>query len=314
MNIIIPERILSLVNHKFKYESLAPYTVYMEGIEDDTSGKQLKDTNKQNSPFGIDVNTLGMMLHKVSPGCLDNVYDFKIRGRNKFCINFVYYHEANDFVEMVWHNRHRIQTKRVWVAYIPSYKVSKRMIIRGIDDIKIEPNFIKKQLKSGLGFDGYWYPPVKVERLQKKSVDPDTGDLQFIDTKLYIATFDYTDVANRAVFLGKSIFLAPYIQQVRRCTVCQRLRHTKGICRTGLEHRICEFCGQSGHSAKECPEKFPRCINCIRTKAEKIDHRASDRDCPTFIKQKAIKKIMVYLSLSPREAELHFNKHGELTT
>lgn len=108
--------------------------------------------------------------------------------------------------------------------------------------------------------------------------------------------------------------MSPFIQQVRRCTVCQRFGHTKSLCHLASEKCICEFCGQTGHDSGFCAERFPLCINCIRAKLDDVDHRASFSGCPSLLKQRAIKKIMAYKSFDPREADEDLRNFGEIKT
>lgn len=106
--------------------------------------------------------------------------------------------------------------------------------------------------------------------------------------------------------------MTPYIQQVRRCTQCQRFGHTTRFCRAKPDRYVCEFCGQFGHDSAGCVEKFPRCVNCARAKLDEAPHRASDRNCPSFLLQKELKKIMAFKCLSPQDALEFYKKYGKL--
>lgn len=106
--------------------------------------------------------------------------------------------------------------------------------------------------------------------------------------------------------------MSPFIQQIRRCTICQRFGHTKSICHLAPEKCICEFCGQCGHESSFCVERFPRCINCLRVKLDDVDHRASHSGCLSLLRQRAIKKIMAHKSVDPREAGEYLRNFCEI--
>lgn len=128
-------------------------------------------------------------------------------------------------------------------------------------------------------------------------------EVVLVDTHLLIATFDYTDLPNRALYLGKNIYLRPFIQSVRRCTTCQWFGHTKRFCRSDQDLAHCERCAGKGHSGQDCAATSVACINCIRARASDTLHRASDPGCPSFIRQKAIKRVMAIFCMELKEAD-----------
>lgn len=254
--------------------------------------------NKSNA----DVLDVGESLHGIAAHHMNTCYNFHHIGREKLSVSFRMYHDANTFVNIVWQNKFKVIEEEVWVAYIPPFKIFRQVILRGIDNPRVRPDFVKEHLRASIESVRKWRSPVKVERLRKRVVTRNK-EVILVDTHLLIATFDYTDLPSRALYLAKNVYLRPFMQSVRRCTTCQRFGHTKHFCRSEQDSKFCERCAGKGHLGSECTAAAVSCINCIRAKGPDARHRASDPECPSFIRQKAIKRAMAMYCLRPREAE-----------
>lgn len=156
---------------------------------------------------------------------------------------------------------------------------------------------------------GHWEGPIDISRLKRRVIDKeDPSKITFVDTNLYIATFHNVEISPSAILLGKTLYFAPFIQRVRRCSLCQRFGHTDRICKDKI--KICENCGEKGHGSHHCACETVKCINCIRVKHVDTSHRASDAICPVFLLQKEIKRAMAILGVGPREAADYVKKFG----
>ena len=69
---------------------------------------------------------------------------------------------------------------------------------------------------------------------------------------------------------GVEYTVHPYTHPGQRCTICQRLSHTKQSCTYDVR---CSRCGE-GHSRSRCHASNPKCANC------QGPHSAAYRNCP----------------------------------
>lgn len=299
----IPDILVKLVNNRYRQDISGPFTVHIEKV-----------SSSSDIQGAIGVLKLEKTLLSHVPQLMNAAFDFKRAGHNKFSLTFPFGKQANAFVSEFWSFRADLFPGEVWVGYIPHYRITKQMVIRGVDDDSIDPEVIHKHVRPPYGWKGHWNGPIDVIRLRKRVPDDkSTTGFSLADTNLYIASFHNSVVPTSAILLGKSIFFTPFIQRVRRCANCQRFGHTAGLCKGASKKCYCESCGDLGHNKSDCTTAVVKCINCIRAKLTDINHKASDSGCPIFLRQKEIKKIMAALSLSPGEASDHLTAHGPLS-
>lgn len=137
--------------------------------------------------------------------------------------------------------------------------------------------------------------------------------MQYINTNSYIAKFKTTNVPSSLIYMGKHVYLEPFVQRVRRCQFCQRFSHLAKMCRTSSNLLpTCVRCGSNkpDHDAIICKSSDPKCINCVRSKFSNIDisHEASSSDCPVYLRQRNIKRLAAFHDLSPLEAKRLLDK------
>ena len=121
---------------------------------------------------------------------------------------------------------------------------------------------------------------------------------QQVLTGLIVLTFDRCELPPE-VKIGWNIFdVRTYIPLPRRCFKCQRFNHNITNCRA--KNSICANCGEEGHSWP-C-ENPANCANCSQA------HRATDRTCPAFVKEKEIIATQVKEKVSYIEAKKMVNK------
>jgi hypothetical protein len=85
----------------------------------------------------------------------------------------------------------------------------------------------------------------------------------------------------------------PFIPNPLRCFNCQKFGHGKSSC---SHTAVCARCGNEGHCDTDCKEQ-PHCVNCSGP------HPAFSRDCPEWIKQRAIVQLKTEKSISFGEAK-----------
>lgn len=141
----IPDNIIKLVNNRYIPETSGPYTVHIEKI--------FPISDQDN---GIRVLKLGKTLLSAVNHLMYSAYDFKKAGRNKFSLTFPFGKSANSFVTQTWDIRCDLFQGEIWVSYIPFYRTSKKMIIRDIDDLSIDPEFILEHIRPPINWKGHW--------------------------------------------------------------------------------------------------------------------------------------------------------------
>lgn len=114
-----------------------------------------------------------------------------------------------------------------------------------------------------------------------------------IPTNTFVLTF------NRPV-LPKSVKAAychlqvePFIPNPLRCFNCQKFGHGRSSCSHGA---VCARCSKTGHTDTDCEEQA-LCANCSGP------HPSYSRECPEWIKQRAIVQLKTEKNLSFGEAK-----------
>lgn len=298
----IPENYVRLVNNRYLQGNPGPYNVFIEKV-----------TPPPDLSSSLSVIKLGRVLLSHVPQLIGLAHDFRRVSQGKYSISFSDCKQANEFVASLWKLRYKLFTNETWLAFIPNYRITRQMLIKGIDDDSLDPEFILKYIKPPVTWNGFWCKPVEINRLKKRIPDKDNpSKFIFVDSNLYIATFHNITVSNSAIFLGKTIYFTPFVQRMRRCAHCQRFGHTVKNCKSINRPQFCESCVATGHSSKSYTNPDFNCINCVRNKNKDTLHKASHPDCPVFLLQRDVKRAMATLGLSPREAYEHIARNGPL--
>ncbi|XP_032689230.1 uncharacterized protein LOC116852720 isoform X2 [Odontomachus brunneus] len=183
----------------------------------------------------------------------------------------------------------------------------------GIDDSELDAEFIKQHLRPTYNWRGEWRSPISVERLRKRTPDPDAlGGYKMINTNTFIGIFENFCFPSFVFLLGKKIFLKPFAGRVIRCTHCHRFGHLRFSCKKIGMPMICGRCAGEGHSDQNCLSDVVLCINYERNKLANSDHHVSSVNCPVYIHNKHVKRVMAVHCLGPLDAE-NFIKVSGLT-
>ncbi|XP_036146450.1 uncharacterized protein LOC118646828 [Monomorium pharaonis] len=222
----------------------------------------------------------------------DNILNIRRKGKNLISINFRSLEEANKFLDT------EDLLPNDWVAYIPSFKVLRTGVIRDIS-----PDISKEEFLEGLEWpDIYQYKLniIKVERL--KFLDRKNNNLLKPSSSMKI-TFE-SNLLPEYIYLYKVKHrILPFINKVRKCTICCRWGHSNKLCR-GTPR--CEKCGRD-HELRDCNIDLLRCSNCGG------DHGALDTICPSFLHFKLINYVMAYTNCSQFSAR-RLIKSKEITS
>ena len=120
-------------------------------------------------------------------------------------------------------------------------------------------------------------------------------------TEFLILSFRLQDLPEKILFGRERLPIVPYRVKVYQCTKCCSFGHRPDRCR---RFKACAHCGTKGegHNATACLESPAKCANCGG------GHKATDKNCPRYVRQKAILKIKEEHKVGFRKAEEIFKK------
>lgn len=72
----------------------------------------------------------------------------KKTGLNRFVLAFPSGETANEFAAKVWENKKFIMRGEIWVASVPHFKVTKKIILKGIDDPDMDLSLLLENIAS----------------------------------------------------------------------------------------------------------------------------------------------------------------------
>ena len=119
-----------------------------------------------------------------------------------------------------------------------------------------------------------------------------------IPTNTFVITFNKPVLPKSVKAAYLHIPVEPFIPNPLRCFNCQKFGHGKSSCN---HNAVCACCGVEGHSDTDCHEQ-PHCVNCSGP------HPSFSKECPEWIKQRAIVQIKTERNISFSEAKQLFGK------
>ncbi|XP_037871796.2 uncharacterized protein LOC101743837 [Bombyx mori] len=202
-------------------------------------------------------------------------------GRNRLSFQFKTFQEANSFLN------HKSLDDNKYKAFIPAFTITRMGIVRGVPCDWDEKDVIENiELPQNCG------SILKVRRLNRKVYDGETP--KFVPTETVVLTFDGKVLPPRVFMCFNSLPVELYIYPTLQCFNCCRFGHTKMQCR-GTPR--CYKCGDN-HSGISCETERDDAV-CILCSGS---HFATDKKCPEYARQKAIKETMARNSISYSEA------------
>ena len=131
---------------------------------------------------------------------------------------------------------------------------------------------------------------VEVRRLNRRIVNPDKS-IKYEPTGTVLYTFEGTLLPRFVSIYGLTSPVATYIPPVTQCFSCLQYGHTRLQCKS---KKKCFNCG-SYHEpeAEQSGDCLMQCWHC-----ESPLHRSSDKRCPEYVRQKAIKYLMATENLT----------------
>lgn len=246
----------------------APYVVHVQKI---------METNQTGSVHPIQ---FGFFLKK---NYVKSIVEGSIKkiGRNMLSLQFETFKDANLFLN------HKSLNTNKYKAFIPAFTITRMGIVRGVpcewDEKEILENIELPQNCGSL---------LKVRRLNRKIFEGENS--KFIPTETVVLTFDGKILPPKVFICYNSLPVDLYIYPTLQCFNCCRFGHTKMQCR-GTPR--CYKCGDN-HSSISCKTERDDAV-CILCSGS---HFATDKKCPEYARQKAIKETMAKKSISYSEA------------
>lgn len=118
--------------------------------------------------------------------------------------------------------------------------------------------------------------------------------------------FRSTTIPEKVYIAYNPIRVEHYIQLPLLCKTCLEYGHTPKYCKTKKPPK-CGNCAETIHDRNSiCETKCAHCPNSNVTTATK--HRTSSKECPTYIYQLELKRIMTIKRLSLNEAKMEYQK------
>ena len=254
---------LPIKNKLYTKYSKAPYFFYLQGKEVDIGYKN-----------SIKV---GKLIDKLNIKCVDLVRPI---GKNRLEITTKTYKDANNLVLTNPFSVIKCE------AYIPSFKVQKQGLIRGVDmSISEAEILVESRTSSGCAVQN-------ARRIQYPSKENPTKKEP---SGKVILTFEGNDLPEYIYLYHVRFQIEPYISRVPQCHKCLLFNHIQSQCR-GTQ--VCHKCGDTEHLTTDCtvPNENLRCRNC------KGEHSSTALECPERKKHMLIKTHATVHNVSYREA------------
>lgn len=125
-----------------------------------------------------------------------------------------------------------------------------------------------------------------------------------LPTNTFILTFSKPIPPKSVKAAYLSLPVEPFIPNPLRCFNCQKFGHGKNTC----SHKtVCARCSKPDHAEADCTAE-PICANCAGP------HPAFSKDCPEWIKQRAILRIKTDRNISFNEARQVYEKSSHVHT
>lgn len=119
-----------------------------------------------------------------------------------------------------------------------------------------------------------------------------------IPTNTFVLTFNKPVLPKSVKAAYLQIPVEQFIPSPLRCFNCQKFGHGRSSC----SHKtVCARCGTEGHADNDCHEQ-PHCVNCSGP------HSSFSKECPEWIKQRAIVELKTEKNISFGEAKQLFHQ------
>ncbi|XP_071582343.1 uncharacterized protein [Temnothorax nylanderi] len=221
-----------------------------------------------------------LLISKIINGFDESIQEIRTIGNNKVRAKFETYQAANRVIGHPSLKKHNL------IAFIPSFKIMRIAIVKGIP-LCLSDNEITQEIESSVKI-------ISIQRLNRRVKR--NGESVFEPSKTILIKFEGQTLPLEIAIFKTKLKVEPYIPQIQICFSCFRFGHISSNCRSKAK---CGKCTSESHANKDdCPRINlpPICINC------KGDHLPTASTCPVFIKQKKIVQIAAEQNIPYLEA------------
>lgn len=225
---------------------------------------------------------VGHILHKKL--MIKNIVEIKSVGKSRVRVQL---HSLKDANELIKNSRLEQENLR---AFIPNHILETKGVIKGVDTF-FDDNYILQNIKSSNRV-------LNMKRFSKKIYREGQKEPVFVKKQTVLLTFE-GNILPTEVNIDSVIFpVDAYYGKVTQCYKCLNYGHISKLCKSNVT--LCLSCGKEKTEEAEhsCTALDIRCVNCkVGT------HKSNSKNCPFFIKQQNIKKIMIDNKITFKEAE-----------
>lgn len=269
---------------KYSRNDIGPFIVYVEDNKSDFKGS-------------LNAIKVGGIILAEFPESDNKIKNISSIGKNRVKIICADSEQANSLIESPSLLKYNL------IAYIPTFLVYKRGVIRGVCKDYSEESLknIIRPFDSNLKFEVQEVKRIKRklssterERMGMTNISTSTQD-DLVPTQSIIVDFKANSLPKYVVMNRVRCEVEPYIQKVLLCYNCFRFGHIGKQCKSSIR---CLLCGDK-HNKEKCDKLIThnKCLNC------QGGHLTTQLNlCPEFKRQKNIKTAMSQSSLSYNEA------------
>lgn len=243
----------------------------------------------------VEADKIGKMSHlriakKIFDLKLENVKNFRSKGKNRISVEFKRYDSANNFLTNNSLNKDDFKT------FIPYNLVTCKGVVKGVD-----PTFPDEELLDACTCP---YRILGMKRMNRREYTD--GEVTYIPTGTVVFTFEGVILPRYVELYSLVKRVTPYVAPVTQCYSCYRYGHTKMQCKA--KKGICRTCGGTHENTLDNTntECELRCVNC-----GKDDHDPTHKQCPERIRQQVIKQLMAYENLTYYDANERLPKNND---
>lgn len=172
-----------------------------------------------------------------------------------------------------------------YIIYVPRHLTQCRGVIRGVYSQLSEDYLLRNMESKSI---------VKhCKRMQRKIINNE-GQVEIRPTETVVVTFEGNKLPSHIYINSVRCQVEPYIANVVQCYNCLRFGHVSDQCKS--KGKTCRNCATIHEG--ECEIEKISCLHCKSSL-----HNSLDKKCPSYTKQREIKKIMAIKNLSFRDAK-----------
>lgn len=236
---------------------------------------------------------VGHILHKKL--MIKNIVEIRSVGKTRVRVQLRSLKDANDLIKNTTLEKEHLR------AFIPNHILETKGVIKGVDTF-FDDTYILQNIKSTNRV-------LNMKRFTKKIFREGQNEPVFVKKQMVLLTFE-GNILPTEVCIDSVIFpVETYYGKVTQCYKCLHYGHISKQCKSNIT--LCISCGKikTEDADHTCTPLDIRCVNCkVGT------HKSNSKNCPFFVKQQNIKKIMIDKRITFKEAEgFYENSYSNIT-